>query len=286
MQKRKSAFPMIALAVITLILSSYGLFALAHDYGAVPFPLALVAVAGFDLFAVAAGAHAMKVARDGDSAGVWNLAVIGTACLSAGLQYAHTQLAGQPVAVGIMMAMFPVATVSLFEGTLRRAHRLQGRRSGRVAEPRASFEIMHWFVYPRATWRAFKLGVADRTLGADGAFKLGLIDTAPPDDSYAPPARVDIELDYSQAIPGYRRVVAGQTVRQLAGSSAGQSLDAPPDAPEVRSITEIVRESLQINGPDESARAAIVADVLAERPEADEKTIRRTIRRLSALRSA
>jgi hypothetical protein len=275
---------MIVLGVATLALSSYGLFELAHVYGGVPVVFALLVVGGFDVFAIAAGGHAMAIARDGDSAGPWNLAVVGAAVLSAVLQYMHTVLAGQPWPIGVMMAVFPLATVSLFEGTLRRAHRLNGRETGRVAPPRASFELIQWLIFPRATFRAFRLGVADRSLGGDAAFKLGLIaqETERGARTYAEPPRRTIDLSYDRIIPGYPQYVAGPsgTSPELESGQAGQSDGTGPDK---RSVKALVEENMQVTGMDDES---VFEAVRSARPDVKEDSIRKAIRTARTLRSA
>lgn len=185
--------------------------------------------------------------------------------------------------------MFPLATVMLFEGTLRRAARLNGRRTGRVAEPRATFEILQWVFFPKATWHGFKFGIADRTLGGDAAFKLGMVKTADVDPEYVPPQRADLMIDYRQYVPGFP-TGAGFVPRELAGSPGrtgpDESGDAARERPETPTVAELVRRGLQVHGPDESAREAIIRDVMAENPAAKDGTIRREIRKQSALRSA
>jgi hypothetical protein len=274
-QKAKFSRPMVGLATITLILSSYGLFELAHVFGAMPAPFAILAVAGFDLTAIAAGNHAMTVARDGDSAGPWGLIVVGAAGVSAVLQFMHTRLAGQSWAIGVMMAMFPLATVILFEGTLRRAHRLNGRITGRVAQPRATFELMQWLVYPRATWWAFRRSVADRSLGGNAAFILGIEMTTTVEPEYVPPARREFEFDYAR--------ISGGGIRELSGPESGSEPESAAPAPDTRKLSEVVRDLLPENGWDP---AATKTAVLAVRPEANPDTVRRTIQKESGLRSA
>jgi hypothetical protein len=271
---------MIALAAITLALSSWGLFTLAYRYGGVPVWLALLAVGGLDLFAVASGRHALTVASDGDSPAAWNAIVVVVAIVSATLQFSASRLENHPWPVGLMMAMFPVATILLFEGALRRAHRLEGRRTGRVARPRASFEMMQWIMFPAATMAAFRLGVADRRLGGDAAFKLGLltVKTKADEAAYVPPARVEVDLPYNELVPGYPNVI---TSGQAPALSAGSSGTVPDEAPDNRPVTALVAESLQVNGPDMDA---IVEDVTRQRPAANPETIRRTVRRLNKLR--
>lgn len=272
-QKANFSKPMIGLATATLILSSYGLFELAHVYGAMPAAFAVLAVAGFDLTAIAAGNHAMTVARDGDSAGPWGLIVVGAAGLSAVLQYMHTRLAGQSWAIGVMMAAFPLATVILFEGTLRRAHRLNGRLSGRVAQPRATFELMQWLIYPKATFWAFRRSIADRTLGGNAAFLLGIEMTTTTEPEYVPPARREFQIDY----------VNGGGIRELTGSQSGSEPESAGPAPDLRKLTELVRDLLPENQWDKKATQTAV---LALRPDANPDTVRRTIQKESGLRSA
>lgn len=277
---RKYSKTMIALATGTLVLSSYGLFELAHVYGGVPALLAVIVVAGFDLFAVAAGNHAMTVAEDGDSPGPWNLAVIGAAVLSAVLQYMHTVLAGQPWPIGVMMAMFPLATVLLFEGTLRRAHRLNGRETGRVAPPRATFELVQWLFFTKATFRAFRLGVADRSLGGDSAFKLGLVATEAERRQAAPvDQRRRIDLRYDQIVPGYPVFVSGSGPEL----ESGQSGESAGTRPETRSVKALVEENMQVTGADDES---VFDAVKAARPDVKEDTIRKAIRTARTLRSA
>jgi hypothetical protein len=273
-QRVKFSWPMMLLATITLVLSSWGLFELAHVYGSMPAALALVAVAGFDLTAIAAGNHAMKVAEDGDSGGPWALVVVGAAVLSATLQFMHTRLAGQSWAVGVMMAAFPIATVLLFEGTLRRAHRLNGRLTGRVARPRATFELLQWIVYPKATFWAFRTSIADRSLGGNAAFVLGIEATTPR------PIVVQDDTDNRRQFE--RDYLTGQ-VRELSGSSPADGPESAGSAPDTRPLIALVRESLQVRGAD---LEAVRADVLAIRPDADKDSIRRTFGKLSGPKAA
>lgn len=279
--KNKSSWPMISLGIITLILSSYGLFELAHIFGRMPAELAVLAVAGFDVFAIACGVMAFRVAKDGDSPALWNFAVVVAALLSAGLQYVRTQLGGQPVAVGVMMAFFPLSTVALFEGTLRRSFRLSGRRSGRVAPPRPSFEILQWLLFRRATWEAFRDGVRDRTLSADAAFKLALIrlESATEPD-WEPDRRRDIELDYTADLGGRGQITSGS-----AGGHPEESAESAGPVEDIRSVSVIVREKLQVTGVDKPGQDEAFTLVMAAKPSANEATVRRTIGRESAAMS-
>ncbi len=219
---------MLALAVITLALSTWGLYRLAHGFGHVPTPLAVCAVAGFDLFAVAAGRHALRLATDRDSPGVWNLAVVGTAVASSGLQYETAHLFAEPVAVGLMFAVFPLATVALFEGTLRRAHRLAGRKSGQTSQPRASFELIHWVMYPRRTWGALRYAVLDRKVSADEAMQQGWLLAEEGLPVEQAPARQGPALDWADILSG-RASMPG--ARELPAGHAGEEDPGSPGMP-------------------------------------------------------
>lgn len=276
--KAKISWPLVILAGITLVLSSYGLFKLAHDFGNTPTPIALLAVGGFDLTALAAGHQAMRVAKDGDSPAAWNALLIFAAGLSAVLQYAHTQLAGESWVIGVMYAFFPVATVVLFHGTLRRTHRLNGRRSGAIAQPRASFELLQWLVFPRFTWWAFTQGVKDRSLSAQAAFNLAVMELTPDEADYEAPERREVELDYSRTLRGRGQITSG-----LSGSNPDQSADSVRIVPDRRTIPELVTEFMQVTGADDES---VMEAVSAARPDVKPDSIRKAIRTVRTPRSA
>lgn len=269
----KPSGAMLTLGTITLIISAYGLYGLLHDYAGAPALIAALGIAGLDLTALAAGRHAIDLARDGDSPAAWNLVVIMVALVSAGAQYAHQTLTGAPWIVGVVFACFPLATVLLYEGTLRRAARLAGRESGRVAPPRATFELLQWLVYRRATWRAFQLSVADRSLGADGAFKIGLLATAPQPEKPADRRR-GVTINYAQAL-GLGELLA------ITDGQADTSKDTSDDlAGRPPAIAQLVRDAVSAghtSDPD------VLAHVRETRPDVDPATVRRTLaRQLSA----
>lgn len=280
--KIKPSGAMIILAIVTLALSSWGMFKLAHVYGGVPAWLAIMSVAGLDLFAVAAGKHALVIAEDGDSPAIWNATVVGVAALSAVLQFAVSRLENHPWPVGLLMAMFPLATIALFEGTLRRAHRLQGRQTGRVAPPRAHFELVQWAVFPRATASAFRFAVGDRRLGGDAAFKLGLLATRKPEAErpYVPPARVEVPMPYDQLIDGYPTSALDGGAQRAIGADSADSAAASAD--DGRTVSALVTEAIELHGADSDA---VSAHVLRAKPGANPETVRKTFGRLSRVRA-
>lgn len=161
------------LASITLALASFGYFRLFVDFAAMPAGLAIFAVGGLDIAAVLIGKHALTVATDGDSSAPWNAALLMLTALGAFAQLSHALLAGQPLTVGIVSAAFPVVTVLLFEGQLRRVYRLNGRAAGRLSGPRATVDLVTWLFFPRMAMRATKLAVLDRDLDTDSALTIG-----------------------------------------------------------------------------------------------------------------
>lgn len=254
---------MIALGVITLVLSGYGLYALMVEYGAFPRPLAVLAVAGLDLFAIAAGRHAVALARDGDSPALWLALVVLVVGISAAAQYSHIRLAGGPRIVGVVSAAFPVATVLLFHGSLRRVARLDGRRSHRVAPPRATFEPLLWLVYPRATWQAFKVAVADRSLGAAGAFSIGVAYVTARERAELPPdERRDVDL--------WHVLGALSSLPAITGGDAADTPDTSGGRPV--SVASLVRAAIADGAEDLDG---VTAHVRRTAPAADQDTIRR-----------
>ena len=110
MTKAKISPFLATLAIIMLALSSWGLFRLAVDFAHTPTGLAALAVAGFDLFAIACEKHALDLADDGDSPAPWYALLFVVACLAAVMQFGHAILAGWPALLGVMFAVFPLAT--------------------------------------------------------------------------------------------------------------------------------------------------------------------------------
>jgi hypothetical protein len=261
---------MVTLAVVTLTLSSWGLFGLAHTYARMPAGLAAAVVAGFDLFAVAAGKHALDVAADGDSAAAWNLLVVAIAGLSAVLQYGHIVWLEQGSAlVGVMMAAFPVATVCLFEGSLRRAHRLAGRVDGRVAQPRATFEPLMWALFPKQTIRAFRIAVLDRTMSADAAFKIAKLSEQTGPALTPPPKRREIALSYDH--------LSGQVVPDVPADDADVRAIGGRTSAQRGAVAAAVRTAHGRHGDN---LPAVLAEVRTTVPDAADETVRRTLARL------
>lgn len=280
-RKTKTSPLFYVLALVTLALSSWGLFRLFHDFAEMPPLLALLAVGGLDIVAVLCGKHALTVAADGDSSAPWNAALIGFTALAAYAQFQHAVLAGDPLVIGVTMAAFPVATVLLFEGQLRRAYRLNGRAAGRLDQPRATFDLMTWLLYRRLAMEATKLAVLDRGLDAATALML---------------AERKLELEAAAERQPTRRRMR-RTYAALTQGGALQELEPAPDKPADTEPDKDERPDDEV--PNVRARGDIAAavkaayaelgdnlpDVLAAVrttiPGAKEDTVRVTLRRLA-----
>jgi hypothetical protein len=263
----------IALTVVTIALSSWGLFDLFTTYAEMPPELALLAVGGLDIVAVLCGKHALTVASDGDSSGPWNGLLLVFTALAAIAQFQHAALSGDPWIIGVTMAAFPVATVILFEGQLRRKARLEGRARGLVPPPRATVPLIVWLFFPKIAFRATRLATLDRGLTGDDAFLVAEAQTAE-------------ETEQANAVtrrPQYRRLypeLEGRAVDTVPELSTGQAPDTaelrdhaehkPPVAPIVRAAVEKVGADLD----------AVLSEVRVIRPDVERETVRRTLARI------
>lgn len=277
--KRERLSPaFVALATITLALSSWGLFTLAR-FGGMPAPLAVLTVAGLDLAAVGFGKHALTVAQDGDSSLPWNAGLVLLTGLGAYAQLSVHLIRGDALAFGLVSMAFPVVTVALFEGQLRRRFRLQGRRTGRVPEPRATVDLMTWIFYRQLALRATKIAVLDRGLDPDTAVMI----------AEAQLTREQEEADTPARPRRMRRTYA----TELAGGSLEDTLHVPavrvepdvrtdnPDKPtDVRArggIAAAVRRAHEELGNDLDSVYSVVAAVF---PGVNRDTVRVTLSRL------
>jgi hypothetical protein len=282
----------VALAVITLALSSWGLFRLFVDFASMPGRLAFFVVCGLDLAAVLCGKHALDVAEDGDSSAPWNAALLGLVGLGAYAQFAHAQLAGDPAVIGLVSAAFPIVTVLLFEGQLRRVYRLNGRRTGRLSMPRATVDLVTWLFFTKLALRATRLAVLDRGLDTDSSLTIAerqlAIEQAEADK---PPARRVLRRTYARELgsgqieetgDGAPFVHRPQPPDNGGGRPADESdngADNDLSVSDVRRRGDLARavdDAQQIVGDDPER---ILRIVKLKFPDALDDTILRTIRR-------
>lgn len=273
------------LAVITLALASFGYFRLFVDFADMPGWLAILAVGGLDISAVLLGKHALTVAEDGDSSAPWNAALLAITGLGAFAQFSHALLAGQPVTIGIVSAAFPIVTVLLFEGQLRRVYRLNGRATGRLSNPRATVDLMTWVLYRRLAMRATRLAVLDRGLDSDSALTIAERQlTIEHERTTRPPGRRTLRRTYAAEL-------AGDAVTEVNGTDvlphlpppvrtpAVRPADNPDNPPDIRQRGDLARavgEAIELVGTDPDA---VINAVRWRYPDADRDTIRRTLAR-------
>ena len=272
----------LALAGVTLALASWGLYRLFVDYAGMPGPLAVLVVGGLDVAAVAFGKHALTVAEDGDSSLPWNVGLLALTGLGAYAQLAHALLAGDPLAVGLVSMAFPIVTVALFEGQLRRRFRLQGRRTGRVPEPRATVDLMTWLFYRPLALRATRLAVLDRGLDPDSALMI---------------AEQQLQAERAQAdAPSRPRRMRRTYAAELSGGAVAEADGPAVHVPAVRttedSVPDEVRERRTLSSVVRDAHAEVgdnldevFAAVRTVLPDARRDTVRVTLDRLTGRRT-
>lgn len=219
---------MFVLGALAVVVSAWGLYSALTAAGA-PGLIAVLAIAGFELFALGLGVHAVKVAQDGDSPAPFTAGLILIAIAGAFVQFSSALAEGKGWTVGVILAMMPIAAITLWAAELRRHFRLRGRAAGIVAAPAATFEPALWLFFRRATLAAKRMAWIDRTLGANDAFLLGMKETAPRPKveapAYVPPARVARNIRAEDVVPA----LAQREAEQLSTATVnGQTFPAVP----------------------------------------------------------
>jgi hypothetical protein len=265
----------VMLACITLALASWGYFDLFTRHAGMPPWLAVFAVGGLDLAAVLIGKHALTVAGDGDSSAPWNAALLALTALAAYAQFQHAALNNDATAIGVVSAAFPIVTVALFEGQLRRLYRLNGRATGRLSMPRATVDLVTWVFYRRLALRATRLAVLDRGLDQDTALMLA-------------ERQLTLEAEASGR-PLERRRMRRTYARELSGGDLDELDIHQPPGPddednggglrrrgEIAAAVRTAREDVGDNLPD------VLRVVRTRYPDVSEDTVRRTLGRVAA----
>jgi hypothetical protein len=270
MNRTKASPLFYLLALITLALSSWGYFHLLTTYASTPAPLAIVAIGALDIAAVLFGKHALTVAEDGDSSAPWNAALLALVGVGAFAQYADAHLSAWPLAVGVILAALPIVTVLLFEGQLRRAYRLRGRAAGRLAPPRATFDLIVWLLYPRQAMQATRFAVLDRGLDSDSALMLAEREMQRRAELAAlRPERRPFRRNYDHLLTTAERGPAIQ---------ADVTDSSTPSVRTRGAITAAVRTARDEHGDDLDK---VLEHVRTVAPDADRDTVRRTLGRIS-----
>ena len=168
---------MMVLGSLAAVVGGWGLFTMMTTIGGAPPVIGVLSIAILELFAVGLAIHSVKVAQDGDSPFPFNAGITAIAVLAAVVQFTAAVIEGKGVLFGTVMAMAPVAAITLWVVEMRRYFRLRGRAVGTVAAPASTIEPAMWLRFPRQAWAAKRLALLDRTLGADDAIKLGILHT-------------------------------------------------------------------------------------------------------------
>jgi len=260
----------LALAGISLLLASWGYFDLFTRHAGMPPGLAVLAVGGLDLAAVLIGKHALTVAQDGDSSLPWNLALIALTALGSFAQFQHAYLNGDAIAVGVVSAAFPVVTVLLFEGQLRRVYRLNGRAAGRLAEPRATVDLITWLFYRRLALRATRLAVLDRGLTQDTALMIA-------ERQLTLEAAADIQPQRRRMRRTYTAELDGSTLEELDVHTP--KADNGGDVRRRGELAAAIRTAREAHGDN---LTDVLEDVRTKFPDVQADTVRRTLARLAA----
>src|SRR4051812_44753267 len=170
---------MLALGSVAAIVGGWGLYTMMTRIGGAPPVIGVITIAILELFAVGLPVHAVKVARDGDSPFPFNLGITLIAIVAAAVQFAAAVQEGKGGLFGTVMAMAPIAAITLWVVEVRRMFRLQGRAAGTVAQPAATIEPALWLRFFKQAWTAKKFALIDRSLGADDAMKLATLHPQP-----------------------------------------------------------------------------------------------------------
>src|SRR3954470_1767153 len=210
---------MLALGSLAAIVGGWGLYTMMTRIGGAPPIIGIITIAILELFAVGPAIHAVKVARDGDSPFPFNLGITLIALVAAAVQFAAAIQEGKGVLFGTVMAMAPIAAITLWVVEGRRVFPLQGRAAGTVAQPAATIEPALWLRFFKQAWTAKKFALIDRSLGADDAMKLGILHTQPKPKALVAPVRRDRGIAVEDVVPQLRSLTASTSTAAAMGST-------------------------------------------------------------------
>jgi hypothetical protein len=266
----------IIVAAAFLLPPAFSIFGLLQEAGT-PALIAGIGAGGVDILMVMAGLWALQLGEEGVATWPANLSMVALAAVSITAQIWHAVLMGE-VLTGVVLATLAVGGVGMIEGQLRRVHRINARRDGRLpmARPRPTLEQR--FYFPREAGIATKLAVANPDTTAKDVFDRALQITAEMDKPKAPPERQALAL--GATLPGLPTV----TTRVI---ESGKGPDAVPDSPDgdsgevraiggqARSVSAQVRAMVDAGATDDQA---ITAAVIRMNPGANPESIRRVLR--------
>jgi hypothetical protein len=157
------------LGTIAGIVSAWGFLVILTANGA-PWYVAILGTVVIEGFALGIGNHAITVARDGDDSRPYMFIAAGIAAIAAGIQLLGAITEGKDIVSGILLAMAPIAAITLWTLEVSRHNRVHDRRTGRIAsEPPARIGTDMRKMFPDAAEYAQRLAFMDRELTADDA---------------------------------------------------------------------------------------------------------------------
>lgn len=263
------------LGTLAAVVSGWGWYSLMVHEAQAPPAIAVLAIACFELLVLGLARMSVQVALDGDSPAPYTLGITVVAVVAMVLQFAAALSEGWGWIVGAVLAMAPLAAITLWVSHIRRVFRLRGRADGTVAPPPASVEVSVWVRNFRAAWAAKSMAVLDRTLSPKDAVILGLQATRPrPQLKMVPPTRVDRGLRYEDVVPEISQVTSGQ-----GNGASGHAPDVVRAlVPAPGQVADSVR-SLVADGVD---KEVVVRTLTEQWPGVKPDTVRRAYDRATA----
>lgn len=142
-----------AILAVTLVTSGWSLATLLIAFGT-PKLIAIGAVLVYDGSAVYYGKTAMEYATTDDSGAFERFMTWFMILMSVGINGYHGWMLSP--AYGIVLGSIPLATGTLHHSSLKQGNLGELRRKGRLAKAMPKFPFLHWFLFPRKTFKHFR----------------------------------------------------------------------------------------------------------------------------------
>jgi hypothetical protein len=281
-------------AVLALVAWSVSTY--LHNYVHVPWALAILGAAVFDLSALILADLAHRATNAGDTAAalIYGLGVAAFTAASAYVNWLHAQVAGWGTGGGFLFAGGPITVEVLFVAQHWFQHRRKLRRDGKLGEPLPRLGVLSWMFFGRRSTKVIKTVIESRldiiqgtavtrAAGHDAPGMPGQVPGQPgtlpgarPVEAIAPQTvRVEIATAPADARPGAAHLVPARAPRPAPLPEpvlAAQAPDGHDTGQPDLSIAEAVRIAIDEIGTDKKA----VTDRAAElKPGAQRDSIRR-----------
>jgi hypothetical protein len=290
-------------AVLALVAWSVSTY--LHDYVHVPWILAILGAAIFDLSALILADLAHRATNSGDTAAalIYGTGVALFTAASAVVNWLHAQVAGWGVAGGILFAGAPIAAEILFVAQHWFQHRRKLRRDGKLGDALPRLGLLSWSFFPNRSRKVIKAVIESRLdtietvavrhaelARAAGQDASGMPGHVPGQQGELPGARpgnalpaqtlrLEIATTPSTAHPVVGQLVPARVPRPAVVPEPVLTAQAP-DGQETSqpdlSIAQAVRIAIEEIGTDVDAVTARAAEL---KPESDRANVRREARR-------